>query len=608
MDFITLDFETYYDKEFSLKKITTEEYVRDPRFEVIGVGIKFNQEATEWASGTSEQLLKYLRQFPWQNAMLVCHNTMFDGAILAWHFGIHPRVYADTMCIARAVHGVETSASLQAVSEKYGVGKKGTEVVRALGKHREDFTSEELSRYGDYCVNDVDLTFKLFTKMAKDFPRSEMKLIDLTLRMFIQPALDLDLGLLEQHLIETRDRKDALLEAAGVTKEELMSNPKFAEVLRSLGVTPPTKISLTTGKEALAFAKTDEGFLALAEHDNEQVQALVAARLGTKSTLEETRTQRFIDISKRGLLPVPVRYYAAHTGRWGGDDKINLQNLPSRGANGKKLKNSIISPAGHTLIDADSAQIEARVLAWLAEQTELTKSFAKGEDVYVKMASHIYDAPEEKITKEQRFVGKTTILGAGYGMGAPKFAAQLKNFGVDMDIGEARRVIKIYRDTNWKINKLWRDAHRSLVGLTKNEKTELGVGGVLEIVPEETAIRLPSGLLLRYDDLQFEQVDENVTFTYKTRKGRTNIYGGKVIENVCQAVARCIIGEQMLKIAKKYRVVLTVHDSVVCCVKDEEVDEAQVFIEQCMRWTPDWAKGLPISCESGIGKSYGECG
>jgi DNA polymerase I-like protein with 3'-5' exonuclease and polymerase domains len=610
MDLITLDFETYYDKEFSLKKLTTEEYIRDPRFEVIGVGIKVNHKETEWASGKHEQLSEYLRQFPWEDSMLVCHNTMFDGAILGWHFGIHPRVYADTMCIARAIHGVEVSASLQAVSEKYGVGTKGTEVVRALGKHRADFTHEEISNYGDYCINDVDLTFRLFMEMANNgkFPRSELKLIDLTLRMFIQPVLDLDLGLLEQHLIETRYRKDTLLEAAGVTKEDLMSNPKFAEILQSLGVKPPTKISLTTGKETFAFAKTDEEFLALAEHDNEQVQTLVAARLGTKSTLEETRTQRFIDISKRGLLPVPVRYYAAHTGRWGGDDKINLQNLPNRGADGKKLKNSIIAPEGHTLIDADSAQIEARVLAWLAEQKELTKAFAKGEDVYTQMASHIYGLPEEKITKEQRFVGKTTILGAGYGMGAPKFAAQLKNFGFDMNIGEARRVIKIYRDTNWEINKLWRDAHRSLVGLTKNEKTELGVEGVLEIVPEETAIRLPSGLLLRYDDLQFEQVDENVTFTYKTRKGRTNIYGGKVIENVCQAVARCIIGEQMLKIAKKYRVALTVHDSVLCCVKDEEVYEAEVFIAQCMCWTPDWAKGLPISCESGIGKSYGECG
>ena len=610
MDLITLDFETYYDKAFSLKKLTTEEYVRDPRFEVIGVGVKVNSEVTEWGSGTHEQLSKYLQSFDWENSMLLCHNTMFDGAILGWCFGIHPRVYADTMCIARAIHGVEVSASLKAVSEKYGVGEKGTEVVNALGKRRVEFTAEELSRYGDYCINDVDLTFKLFMRMANNgkFPRLEMKLIDLTLRMFIQPVLDLNLELLEQHLTETRDRKEALLGAAGVTKEDLMSNAKFAEVLKSLGVEPPTKTSLTTGKEAFAFAKTDEGFMALAEHDNEQVQALVAARLGTKSTLEETRTQRFIDISKRGLLPVPVRYYAAHTGRWGGDDKINLQNLPNRGDNGKKLKNSIIAPAGHTLIDADSAQIEARVLAWLAEQTELTKSFAKGEDVYVKMASHIYGVPEEKINKDQRFVGKTTILGAGYGMGAPKFAAQLKNFGFDMDIGEARRVIKVYRDTNGKINKLWRDAQRSLVGLTKNEKTELGVGGVLEVVPAETAIRLPSGLLLRYDDLEFEQFDENVEFTYKTRKGRTRIYGGKVIENVCQAVARCIIGEQMLKIAKKYRVVLTVHDSVVCCVRDEEVDEAQAYIEQCMRWKPDWAKGLPINCESGTGKSYGECG
>mgnify|MGYP003652988328 FL=1 len=608
MDLITLDFETYYDKDFSLKKLTTEEYIRSPKFQVIGVGIQVNDEDIEWASGTDEQLAKYLQSFDWENSILLCHNTMFDGAILSWNFGILPRRYADTMCIARAIHGVEVSASLSAVSEKYGVGEKGTEVVDALGKRREDFTAEELGRYGDYCTNDVALTHKLFGRMTNGFPPKELKLIDLTLRMFIQPTLDLDLGLLEQHLTETRYNKDTLLEAAGTTKKDLMSNPKFAEALKSLGVTPPMKVSVTTGKKTFAFAKTDEGFLGLAEHGDARVQALVAARLGAKSTLEETRTQRFIDISKRGLLPVPVRYYAAHTGRWGGDDKINLQNLPSRGPNGKKLKRSIIAPEGHTLIDADSAQIEARVLAWLAEHKDLTKAFAKGEDVYVKMASHIYDTTEKKINKEQRFVGKTTILGAGYGMGAIRFQDQLKNFGVSIDLKEARRIIKVYRDTNGKINELWRDAHRTLRGLANKEKTELGVGGVLEVVPEETAIRLPSGLLLRYDDLEFVQVEEDVEFTYKTRKGRTRIYGGKVIENVCQAVARCIIGEQMLEVAKKCRVVLTVHDSIVCCVKDEEVDEAQAYIEQCMRWTPEWAEGLPVNCESGVGKSYGECG
>jgi len=608
MDLITLDFETYYSKEYSLGKLTTEEYIRDPRFEVIGVGVKLNNQDTEWASGTREELTTYLKTFSWDSSLVIAHNTMFDGAILSWIFDIHPKIYGDTLCMARAYHGVESSGSLKALAERHKIGEKGTEVIEALGKKREDFTAEELERYGDYCINDVDLTFKLFKIMGREFPKKEFRLIDATLRMFVEPILGLDRGMLEQHITETRCGKDELLTASGVSKEELMSNPKFAEVLKSLGVEPPMKISLTTGKEAFAFAKSDEGFKALESHPDEKVQALVMARLGTKSTLEETRTQRFIDISKRGLLPVPVKYYAAHTGRWGGDDKINLQNLPSRGVNGKKLKRSIIAPEGYTLIDADSAQIEARVLAWLATQDDLTKAFTDGEDVYVKMASRIYDKAEESVTKEERFVGKTTILGAGYGMGALKFQSQLQTFGFDMKIEEARRVIKIYRETNWKIDKLWRDAQQILVSLNnKDLPKRLGRGKVLLTVPKENAIRLPSGLLMRYEDLDFEQGEKGIEFSYQTRRGRTRIYGGKVVENVCQAIARCIIGEQMLEINKKHRAVLTVHDSIVCCVKDEEVTDAQKYIEECMRWTPEWADGLPINCESGTGKTYGDC-
>ena len=608
MDLITLDFETFYSKEYSLGKLTTEEYVRDPRFEVIGVGVKLNNQETEWASGTHEEIKQYLNTFPWDSSLVVAHNTMFDGAILSWIFDIHPKVYGDTLCMARAYHGVESSGSLRALAQRYNVGEKGTEVIEALGKNRSDFTEEELARYGDYCINDVDLTYELLKIMSCGFPKKELKLIDTTLRMFVEPVLDLDLGMLELHLTETRDSKDELLEASGVTKEDLMSNPKFAEVLKTLGVEPPTKISPTTGKETFAFAKSDEEFKALETHPDERVQALVTARLGTKSTLEETRTQRFIDIAKRGLLPVPVKYYAAHTGRWGGDDKINLQNLPSRGVNGKKLKRSIIAPEGYTIIDADSAQIEARVLAWLAEQDDLTEAFTNGEDVYVKMASRIYGKAEEDITKDERFVGKTTILGAGYGMGALKFQSQLKTFGFDMEIGEARRVIKIYREANWKINKLWRDAQQILVSLNRNDMPfSLGRGRVLRTVPEENAIKLPSGLLMRYEDLDYETGEMGEEFSYQTRRGRTRIYGGKVVENVCQAIARCIIGEQMLLINKKHRVVLTVHDSIAACVKDEEVEDAQTYIEECMRWTPEWADGLPINCESGTGKTYGDC-
>ncbi len=608
MDLITIDFETYYDKTFSLSKMTTEAYIRDPRFEVIGVGVKVNNGCTEWASGTHEQLKEYFSEFDWGNSMVLAHNTMFDGAILSWLFDIHPRVWADTLCIGRAIHGVEAGGSLKAMAERYKLGVKGTEVLDALGKKRLDFNTNELSRYGDYCINDVELTYKLFGRMGKQFPRQELKIIDLTLRMFIEPMLDLDLGLLEQHLEDTKDIKDRLLEDAGVVKKDLMSNPKFAELLEGVGVIPPMKKSPTTGKETFAFAKSDEAFKALLEHEDVRVQALVNARLGNKSTLEETRTQRFIDIAKRGLLPVPVKYYAAHTGRWGGADKINLQNLPSRGPNGKKLKKSMIAPDGYMLIDCDSSQIEARVLSWLAGQDDLTEAFRVGDDVYKKMAMSIYGVNrEEDVTKDQRFVGKTTILGAGYGMGAVRFKDQLQSFGFDMELDEARRVINIYRETNFSITTLWHDAAFTLENMASKNKTELGRSGVLEIIPDNNAIVLPSGLLMRYDGLQGKLNEQGMEYTYRTRRGPTRIYGGKVIENVCQAVARCIIGEQMLKIAKRYKVVLTVHDSVVCCVPEEELDEARTYIEGCMRWLPNWADGLPIDCESGVGKSYGDC-
>jgi DNA polymerase len=608
MDLITIDFETYYDRDFSLSKITTEEYVRSDLFEVIGVSVKVNNQETEWASGTHQQIKQWLQgNFEWERSFVLAHNTLFDGAILSWRFGVNPRGWLDTLCMGRALHGVEVGGSLKALAERYGLGEKGTEVVNALGKRRLSFSDAELARYGDYCINDVELTHKLFTILVKDFPKQELRVIDQTLRMFIDPVLELDGDMLQQHLIGIKQMKEDLLTSSGVDKAELMSNEKFAELLRSFGVEPPMKTSPATGKQTYAFAKSDEEFKALAEHDDARVQTLVAARLGTKSTLEETRTQRFIDISKRGNLPVPIRYYAAHTGRFGGDDKINMQNLPSRGNNGNKLKKAIIAPAGHTIIDADSAQIEARVLAWLSEQEDLVTAFAEGKDVYKKMASAIYGKPEFEITKDERFVGKTTILGAGYGMGAVKFQGQLKNMGVDVELEEAKRIIDIYRRTNDAVVRLWRQAQNALVNMSRGEAAPLGRRGVLEVVPSETAIRLPSGLLMRYDDLRFDQNDKGVEFHYKTRKGRTRIYGGKVIENVCQAIARCIIAEQMLKIGKRYKVVLTVHDAIAVCVPDAEVIAATQYVEECMRWVPEWATGLPVNCESGSGKSYGDC-
>ena len=611
MDLITIDFETYYDKKFSLSKLTTEEYVRDPQFEVIGVGVKVNNKPTEWASGDHDEIKQYLQQFNWQNAMLVGHNNMFDGAILNWCFAIRPRAYSCTLCIARALHGVQVSGSLAAVAERYGVGIKGTEVQSALGKKRSDFRPEELDAYGDYCINDVELTYKLFGIMGKQFPKKELKLIDTTLRMFIEPTLRINSSALEEHLTQIRSHKDKLVAQAGVTKETLMSNDKFADALMDAGIKPPTKTSPTTGKQTYAFAKTDRAFQDMLVSQNPYVKALAEARLGVKSTLEETRTERFMGIAKRGALPAPIKYYAAHTGRWGGDDKINMQNLPSRG--NKSLKDSICAPEGYMLIDCDSSQIEARVLAWLAGQDDLVHAFDIGEDVYKKMASSIYNVPVDEVTKEQRFVGKTAILGAGYGMGAIRFKEQLKGqAGVDVELDEARRIINVYRQTNWKIAHFWRACQDMLVKMYNNETMSIGTNGLVTNVGK--AIKLPSGLLMRYDDLDFyyevvnSQEYKGRQFTYKTRQGRTRIYGGKVTENVCQAIARCIIGEQMLLVAKHYKVVMTVHDSIICCVPEDEIDIGRGYVETCMRYVPDWCVGMPLDCESGVGKTYGGCG
>tara|TARA_R110000751_G_scaffold7514_2_gene30610 strand:- start:713 stop:2029 length:1317 start_codon:yes stop_codon:yes gene_type:complete len=424
--------------------------------------------------------------------------------------------------------------------------------------------------------------------------------------MFIEPVLILNTHKLTAHLVAVRAQKNNLLEQCGVEKTQLMSNQKFADELTALGVIPPTKISLRTGKEAFAFAKSDEEFKALQEHDDPRVQVLVAARIGLKSTLEEKRSERFLSIASRGPLPVPIKYYAAHTGRWGGSDKINLQNLPSRGENAKVLKSCIEAPNGHTLVEADSAQIEARVLAWFGGQNDLLNAFIRGEDVYKRMASTIYDIPVEIITANQRFIGKQTLLGCGYGMGPVKFRAQLKTMGVEVTEEEAQRIIYEYRGASGAITSLWRDAQFMLLNMYQGNKTTFGRQGVLSVEPYVYGINLPSGLHMFYEGLDAEETERGLQFSYKTRRGRTKIYGGKVIENVCQALARCIMAEQMVQISKRYHILLTVHDSVICSVPDKEVDEAAAFVSECMRWTPQWAEGLPVRGDVEVGKNYGE--
>lgn len=606
MNIITLDFETYYASDYGLRKFTTENYIRHNLFEVIGVSVKLNNEDAVWFSGTKEQTKRFLNGYKW-DCIAVAHNAMFDMAILNWHFDIRPKHIVDTLSMARALHGTEVGGSLGALVAHFELGVKGKEVLNALNKHRIDFTAEELSRYGEYCRNDSELTYKLFGVLAFNFPISELRLIDMTIRMFTEPTLSLDVGKLTDHLEKVQIMKAKLMDRIKETKADLMSNPKFAELLKLLGVEPPMKISPANGKDTYAFAKSDEEFKALLEHENTYVQALVSARLGVKSTLEETRTERFIGIAKRGVMPVPLRYYAAHTGRWGGDDKLNLQNLPRK----SPLKHAICAPKGFVIMDSDSSQIEARTLAWLAGQDDLVKSFEKGEDVYSIMASTIYNKPIAEITEGERFVGKMTILGAGYGMGATKFRKQLKVFGVDVTEEQATSIIHIYRETYSRIPALWRQASKALEAIQSDQSAPLGLEGVLA-VEGTIGIRLPNGLYLKYPNLRKRTNDNGkAELVYDTKKGKSimpnHIYGGKCVENVTQALARIIIGEQMLALSKRYRVVMTVHDAIACLVPVEEVEEGKVFVESCMKNSPLWAHRLPLNCETGSGLTYGDC-
>ena len=619
---LTIDFETYYSKDFGFSKLTTEEYIRDPRFEVIGVAVQVDDGTPTWFSGTHSEIRNFLKKYDWKHSMLVAHNTMFDGAILHWIFNITPMIYADTLCMARALHGVDAGGSLAKLAERYQIGVKGTEVEEAKGKTRGDFTPEDLAQYGEYCKNDVALTYKLFNIMGRDFPYEEIRLIDITLRMFTHPMLYLDQGVLRDRLTNLVEEKNRLLRSLmsylecqdeEAVRKKLSSNVQFAKALSELGVEPPKKISPTTGKETWALAKKDEGFLALTEHEDVAIQHLCAVRLGTKSTLEEKRLERFIEVGKRhnDLVPIPLKYYGAHTGRWSGTDKINFQNLPSRDPNKKALKNAIVPPEGYRIINCDSSQIEARVLAWLAGQDSVVKQFADGEDVYSIFASKVYEREITKKDATERFVGKTCILGLGYGTGATKLQHTLATsqpVSVKISSEESERIVRVYRETNDMIPDLWSEADRMLNQMmnTKFTKT-LSFGEHSCVSFDKDGIILPNTLRIRYTNLRRQEMDSKTKTVYDSRKGTISIWGGAVVENVVQALARIIVGTQMVEINDTYPIALTVHDAAVVIVPEDEVDQAVRYITGVMSKAPSWATGLPVSCEAKVGASYGEC-
>lgn len=628
MDLVTIDFETYYADDYTLSKLTTEQYIRDPKFEVIGVGVKVNDHPTDWYSGGSPG--KFLKSLDYKKRAILCHHTAFDGAILSWHFGIQPKFWFDTLSMARPLHNLVVGGSLAKLAAYYGLGVKGDEVIAAKNKRRADFTPEELHAYGRYCCNDVDLTYKLFQILKQKIPVSELMVIDQTIRMYTDPVVELHTEILEEHLDAVRNRKRMLLNdiVAGTGKymtmdyvqEMLMSNDKFATYLQHLNVVPPRKVSARTGKETWAFAKTDQGLLDLLEHPDDRVQAVVGARLGTKSTIEETRTENLIGVSKRGRLPIMLNYYGAHTGRFSGGDKLNLQNLPKRG--NVSIRRALRPPAGHVFVACDSSQIEARLIAWLAGQQDLVEAFRLGRDIYSEFASDVYGRAISKANKIERFVGKTCILGLGYGMGATKFQRTLEigqgDVSVKLEFTDASKIVMMYRQKFWKIVQFWQRCNNALSGMVQNGTGTLHPS-ILPYDPD--GIVLPNGLRIQYPLLRatgegFAYCGNSRDFQ-KIAKRRvvggepadiewTKIYGGKVAENLVQALAALVIREQMVAIGQRWKVAFQVHDEIIIVAPAADADRAEQDLVSVMSTPPWWAPDLPVACESGIAENYGD--
>lgn len=640
MGVICLDFETYYDTEYSLTRLSTEQYLRDPRFEVIGCAISHGGRPPIWHTGADVGFA--LRAIDWSSNSLLAWNTVFDGAILGWHYGIYPPFYLDAMGLARGRGVTYISAKLGDVAKVLGVGVKGNEVILARGLHLKDFHPNNLASYGRYCVNDVNLTMDIYRQLIKGYPVDELRLQDLVLRMFIQPQLLFHRPTLQEHYDSViRAKWGGLAKAAqamGLTygevqlptdpellrsydalaeggilesiKKQLASNQQFTQVLTSLGVEAPYKLSKTTGLPAPALAKTDPEFIELLEHSDPAVQAVVAARLGTKSTIEETRAERFLGIQERGAWPVAYVYCGANTLRFSGGDKVNPQNLKRGG----KLRDAVLPPPGHLLVAGDLSQIECRMVNYLAEQEDVLQAFrdydaGTGPDVYCIFAGKIYQRTITPADKQPRTVGKIAELQLGYGAGDKSYKQMLfAQAGITITKPEALKVVDIYRTSHGKVVLLWRQGDRVLEALIRGVAFTLGRYGMLHGNNPTEGIGLPNGMYIRYPKLRKVMHENGETEFVYTKNGKeVGIYGSKVIQNCVEGLCRIIMTDAWLRIAQRYRVVLTTHDELVISVPIADVEEAMAFMQREMTRPVPWAPNLPLACTVGSGMNYGEC-
>jgi DNA polymerase len=611
----TIDFETYYDKEYSLKEMSTEDYIADPRFEVILVGIKKDNAAPYYIHGKRQLIEQHLKDLRIEDHAVLAHNMSFDGMILSEIFGIVPKMYMDTRLMAQArIKPYSRSVSLDACLKHFegmNLGVKGDEVKNMLGRTAASLSRTEMQGYAAYCMNDCETTYQLFRQMAAGYPRSELEIIDMTLRMYLAPRLRLDETLLAEILHEARAKKEQLLAQlpANVTKADLMSNPKFAALLQARGVEVPQKTSPTTGQITWALAKTDTGWKQLEEDygDDPEVAPLLLARISAKSTIEETRLERLLEIAlHKRYFRIPLLYYAAHTGRYGGTDGINVQNFPR--VDKSRMRYAVVAPKDHKMVAADLAQIEARITAWLAGETKLVLGFRNAEDVYSNFAATAFRVSTQKGRSKEddrrRFIGKTCILGLGFGMSDVRLRATLRAAGVKMELNECMNLVNVYRTMYSAIPRLWRKLDEMIPLLAGAGTATLG-----PVVFSPGKVSLPNGMELVYPNLRYVQSEDYAGWMYDFAGEARTLWGGKLCENIVQALARIIVMEHMLTIKHTLKLSpsLQVHDELDYVVPEQYADKVARAIGKMMAVSPAWALDLPVAVEVNVGDTFGDC-
>lgn len=629
MKLLTIDFETYYDKEYSLKKMTPAEYILDARFETICVAVQVDDGPVQTLD--APEFTRWLAQFDPKQTVTLTFNSLFDNCILAWRYGFIPVRMIDGLGIARYSLGHKLrSLSLENIAKHLGLGAKGHELASMLGVRRAQLNVDPARKaaFYEYAAQDVRLLKGIFRTLASEMPVTELQVIDLVLRAAVAPVFQPNIELLKKHYDNIVAEKDALYESAGLAKEDLRSDEPFCAALKLCGVEVEMKMT-DKGNLKPALAKTDNFVKELQEHDDPQVQALVAARLGAKSTLEEKRSERLINIASLpwGALyggprmPIPLRYSGAHTRRLSGDWKINCQNLPAgRGGKSTALRDSLEAPEGYEVVVGDLGQIEARLTAWLT-RAPLLEVFASGKDPYKYMASIIFGVPYDEVTPDQRQIGKEAVLSLGFGSGDRNFyikttAKARANGQVLQGFTEelATRTVRQYRVSQSPTVQFWEMLNQILQTnwLGFGEPIRIGPGGLVEI--GHGYCKGPGGLTMlyqtpygpqypnplpyprgRYDEIYFEHGGK-----------RRKIYGSHFLENIIQWLARIVLFNAAIRMHKYgYNFAHQCHDELAYVVAVADVVKVKDLLHIELTRRPSWAMDLPLKADVKSGPSYG---